>query len=729
MTRPLHRWLGLVLALFLTVVALSGAALSVFPAAERWSAASSASLTAAEMVSAVAAAHPGLEEISQSAGGTVTAWYDEAGKTVSAVVDPATGAALAPVTVSPLLQWLENLHRSLFLNDAGRLAVAAGAAVMLVLSASGLLLLARRSGGWRAALGVQRGTGAARWHSEVARLAVAGLVLSAITGLWMTAATFDLLPAAATPAFPAATSGQTGFALADLPQLTALDAAHLRDIVLPRAGDATDVITLTTTAGTGYIDQGTGETLSWVQAGWIDRATTLAETLHTGRGAAVLGLLLGLSALSVPFLGLSGAMRRRRTVPVARGVAAGRATTVILVGSEGGSTWGFASTLARALTDQGEAVHIAPLSEFAPDRWHEALRCLVLAATYGNGDAPASAQGFLDRLAATDRAPAVPLAILGFGDRSFPAFCAFADRIAREAERIGWPMLMPPATVDRQSAQDFAAWGRDLAAATGLDLALVHEAAPVPTHGLTLTDRRDYGEEIQVRSAILRFAVPRASLWQRLTGRGFPAFQPGDLLGVVPEGSTVPRFYSLASGSRDGFVEICVRHRPGGLCSGQLIDLAPGSAVRAFVRENPAFRQAADHAPVILVGAGTGVGPLAGFIRANRSRRPMHLFFGMRHADHDFLYREELQTWQQDGRLAGLSLAHSRGVLPHYVQQAIRHEAAAVRRLIGAGARVMVCGGREMAAGVRAALDDVLVPMGSSHAQMIREGRYAEDVY
>lgn len=729
MTRPLHRWLGLVLALFLSVVALSGAALSVFPATESWTAASTSGLTAAQMVDAVASAHPGLEEIAQSAGGTVTAWYDEAGKTVSAVVDPATGAALAPVTVSPVQQWLENLHRALFLDDTGRLAVAAGAAVILLMSASGLVLLARRSGGWRAAFAAQRGTGVARWHSEVARLAVAGLILSSVTGLWMTAATFDLLPTAAAPVFPTEVSGQTGFDPAALPQLATLDAADLRDIVLPRAGDATDVITLTTTAGTGYIDQGTGETLSWSDATLLDRATSLIETLHTGRGAALLGLILGLSALPVPFLGLSGALQRRRTSPMPRSIAAGKASTILLVGSEGGSTWGFAGTLAKALTGQGETVHIAPLSDFAPDRWLHAKRCLILTATYGNGDAPASARGFLDKLAALDKAPSMPVAVLGFGDRAFPEFCAYAERVARTAEAKGWPQLLPLATVDRQSAQDFAAWGRDLAAATGLDLQLTHEAAPEPTQDLTLTTRRDYGEAIQVRSAILRFALPRRTLWQRLTGRGFPAFQPGDLLGVLPEGSTVPRFYSLASGSRDGFVEICVRHRPGGLCSSQLIDLAPGATIRAFLRPNPAFRPDTADTPVILVGAGTGIGPLAGFIRANRSRRPLHLVFGMRHAEHDFLYREDLAGWQQDGRLHGLSLAQSRGARPHYVQDALRREAAVLRRLIQAGARVMVCGGRDMAAGVRAAVDEVLAPLGLSQAQMSQEGRYAEDVY
>ena len=37
--------------------------------------------------------------------------------------------------------------------------------------------------------------------------------------------------------------------------------------------------------------------------------------------------------------------------------------------------------------------------------------------------------------------------------------------------------------------------------------------------------------------------------------------------------------------------------------------------------------------PLILIGAGTGIGPLAGFVRGNAGRRPIHVFFGMRKDD------------------------------------------------------------------------------------------------
>ena len=57
----------------------------------------------------------------------------------------------------------------------------------------------------------------------------------------------------------------------------------------------------------------------------------------------------------------------------------------------------------------------------------------------------------------------------------------------------------------------------------------------------------------------------------------------------MPEGSPVPRLYSLASARSDGFVEIVVKKHPGGLCSGQLTELDPGRRVTAFLRRNPGF--------------------------------------------------------------------------------------------------------------------------------------------
>lgn len=64
--------------------------------------------------------------------------------------------------------------------------------------------------------------------------------------------------------------------------------------------------------------------------------------------------------------------------------------------------------------------------------------------------------------------------------------------------------------------------------------------------------------------------------------------------------------------------------------------------------------------------------------RAVTGRRPVHLFFGMRNPDSDFLYGDDLAGWQAEGRLSRLSTAVSRGAQPRHVQDALRAEAAQV---------------------------------------------------
>lgn len=733
MIRSLHRWFGLVAAMLLILLALSGTVLSLFPAADALMAKSAASMSVAELAARVKAAEPSVEQIRRAPSGLITAFYFKGDAPVSAIVDPQTGALSGSGDQSALQRFMTSLHRSLFLDDTGRIIAAAGALSMLLLSVTGLLLLARRAGGILHVFRPMRGgSTATRLHGWVSRLAFPGLALSCITALWMSASTFGYLPdGAESPEFPATVSGNSGLDPAQMPALQSIPVASLQSLSFPVKSDAGDVFTIKTDQGEGYIDQGNGTLLGWQDANWADFANRLVISLHTGRGLASLGLILGISALAVPFLGVTGLLgylqgRHGRSKPSR---AAAKASTIILVGSEGGTTWGFAETLRAALEVAGETAHVGALSGFSPRLYAKAQRIILMASTYGDGEAPASSNGFLARFVKEDVRPGLSLAVLGFGDRSFPRFCGFAQDIARAADDRGWPLILPFDTIDRQSPQDFARWGRTLSAALGLAFELNHVSKPPKTFALTLSSRRDYGATLQANTAILRLQLPQSTLWQRITGRGFPAFEAGDLVGIIPEGSDLPRYYSLASGSRDGFVEICVRKHPGGLCSGQLTTLEPGKTIRAFIRKNSHFRPKANRAPVILIGAGTGIGPLAGFARANDRHQPMYLYFGTRHPSVDALYAEELAGWQTEGRLSGVQTAYSRASNPAYVQDILRADAARLLRLITAGGQVLVCGGRDMASGVAQALSDVLAASNMTIAGLKAEGRYAEDVY
>ncbi|SHF43654.1 sulfite reductase (NADPH) flavoprotein alpha-component [Litoreibacter ascidiaceicola] len=735
MLRALHKFPGLFATLLIVVMTLSGAVLSVLPTLEAVQAPSQldSSLTIATLADRIAITYPGVEQIRRAPSGQITAFYFEAGQPGAVIIDPATGEGVANYEPSAFQRWITNLHRSLFLDDAGRLTAAAGAASLLVLSISGLMLTARRVGGWRRFFSRLRGPLMGRLHVEVARVTVVGLLLSSATALFMTASTFELLPQGSVVAFPSQVSGQTGATPGIMALLRDTPVDTLRELTFPYPNDPTDAFLLKTDSGEGYLDQGTGEVLIWADAGAWQRVNETIYMLHTGQGMAWLGVILGLMALGAPFMAITGVIlwvHARRARPRIKGnFAAIQADTILLVGSEGGSTWGFAATLHDALTQAGHKVHASPMSQFSPHRYSLAERVIVLAATYGEGTAPASAKGFLDRLAALPKAPDMTLAVLGFGDSKFSEFCAYAGDVTRMAEEKGWVQMLPMATIDRQSPQEFARWGRDLGRALGQPLELSHSPAIPRSQALTLISRRDYGAEMQTPAAILRFAIPKVGLWARLAGRALGRFSPGDLLGIVPEGSHVPRFYSLASGREDGFVEICVSRHPGGLCSGQLLDMGIGDNVRGFIRHNPDFRPVRGHKPVILIGAGTGIGPLAGFARTNHSGRPMHLYFGTRHPDSDLFYETEIREWHEEGRLASVATAFSRTSGRAYVQDALRADADHIAKLINEGAQILVCGGRNMAVGVTDALTDILAPAGLTPAALKAERRYVEDTY
>ena len=436
MIRLLHRWPGLAALLLVLLLALSGAALSVFPAADRLTALQAdTSLSVADLASRIQAQYPGVEQIKRAPSGRITAYWFDGDVAKAAVIDPATGTALVSADPNPVQRWLTNFHRSLFLDDAGRIVMALGALAMLVLSISGVLLVARRAGGWRHWFSRLKGPLAGRLHVEIARIAVVGLMLSSATALYMTASTFGLLPDEPAPlAVPAEVSGNTGVKVAAIDMLRRTPVSGLREFSFPAADDPADVFTLKTDTGQGYIDQGSGALVAWQDLSAWERVSETIYMLHTGQGAATLGLILGLMALGVPVMGATGTLiwlAARRGRPRLKGNAPiAKAETVILVGSEGGSTWGFATTLQKALREAGQTVHAAPLASFDAARLTHAHRVIILASTYGDGDEPASARGFLAKLEAMQVPPAARLAVLGFGDSSFPSFCGYAQRIS-----------------------------------------------------------------------------------------------------------------------------------------------------------------------------------------------------------------------------------------------------------------------------------------------------------
>lgn len=153
--------------------------------------------------------------------------------------------------------------------------------------------------------------------------------------------------------------------------------------------------------------------------------------------------------------------------------------------------------------------------------------------------------------------------------------------------------------------------------------------------------------------------------------------------------------------------------------------------------------------PVILIGPGTGIAPMRGFVRERVALKEKNgatigktvLFYGCRNENEDFLYKEE---WPEYARALGeafeFEAAFSRQdpTKKVYVQDKILARSEQINKLLEDGAFIYVCGdASKMARDVQGTLTKILAKerniSSERAAELIRsfktQNRYQEDVW
>lgn len=160
-------------------------------------------------------------------------------------------------------------------------------------------------------------------------------------------------------------------------------------------------------------------------------------------------------------------------------------------------------------------------------------------------------------------------------------------------------------------------------------------------------------------------------------------------------------------------------------------------------------------APIIMVGPGTGIAPFIGFLQHReklQEQNPdgnfgaMWLFFGCRHKDRDYLFREELRRFLKIGVLTHLKVSFSRDAPPDreeapakYVQDNLqRHSQQVARTLLQENGCIYVCGdAKNMAKDVNDALVEIVSKEAAvskleavkTLAALKQERRYLQDIW
>lgn len=224
-----------------------------------------------------------------------------------------------------------------------------------------------------------------------------------------------------------------------------------------------------------------------------------------------------------------------------------------------------------------------------------------------------------------------------------------------------------------------------------------------------------------------------------------------DLLNILS--AQLPRAYSIASSgsanlsAKPDTVRLCVREvsykQNGTIYHGTgshfLANAQQGDNVVVFVRDNPHFHLPKNpNAPIIMIGAGTGIAPYLGFLEASH-KGEMYLFFGERRREHDFLYEDELKQYLEDGKLTVLYTAFSRDQNEKiYVQDCLKQQGKKVWALIQNQAEIYLCGSK---ANLGKAIDTVLCDIAQTYGgldevqakqwlyEMVTSQRYHQDLY
>jgi sulfite reductase (NADPH) flavoprotein alpha-component len=187
-----------------------------------------------------------------------------------------------------------------------------------------------------------------------------------------------------------------------------------------------------------------------------------AMVLHTGESAWLWAVVLGLAGASVLLFWVSGVViwwQARRWCRTSRATAHWHRPTCSFL-------WPAKVAAPGALPKRCTTHWRKLATACTPARWKNlqttaaTRQVFVLAATYGEGQAPAHASHALAHIAklsasagacARDRA--------GFWRPAVPAFCAFAKAVDATLRAKGWPALLPLECIHQQSAQQFARWG------------------------------------------------------------------------------------------------------------------------------------------------------------------------------------------------------------------------------------------------------------------------------
>lgn len=698
MTLSIWRYSHLVLAIsssvFIFLASITGIILAIQPISEQlepYKTEDLGSLSIAETVTVFQDSYPEIIEITVDHNDFVIASvFTNDGKNLEGYFNPRTAEFLGDhMKPSPFFQWITNFHRSLFLKSTGRFLVGLGSFLLFLIAITGSILILKRQKGFIKFFSrIIKDNFNQYWHIVLGRLSLIPIIIITLTGVYLSLEKFDALPKVdhkhhidydsiqTTPKQPIANF--------DIFKNTPL--SELQSLEFPFSSDVEDVFTLQLDSKNMIINQYTGAILSSIKTSWVHTFSKLSLELHTGKGSIIWAIILAIASINILFFIYSGfAMTfKRRASKIKNAHAVSEAETLILVGSENGSTFQFANAFYKQLLLQKQKVHIAHLNHFKLT--HKTKHIIVYTATYGQGEAPSNATKFLKTLQYTASNPNISYAVVGFGSLSYPNYCQFAIDVD-DALKPKFTQALKPFKINDKSIESFQKW-------VGLWSQHMHLDISIPEADLTSKPKHLKSFKVTHKTKVENNCDDTFLLQIEPQHRN--RFTSGDLLAIYPKNDHRERLYSI--GRVDHKVQLSIKLHYKGIGSTTLNDLEIDDNLKARIIRNAGF-----HAPkrktTIMIANGTGIAPFLGMLDQNRAKR-MHLYFGLRTAKSKALYHEAIQQALHSNQLSSIKYALSQEENSCYVQDLILEDETFIANTLKHNGTIMICGSLAMYEGV-----------------------------
>jgi len=617
-------------------------------------------------------------------------------------VHPRTGAFLGePQPQPPIFQFTTNLHRSLFLKGLGRFFVGLVSLLLCLIAATGLLLIIKRQGGIRKLFSkIQKDYFELRYHVVLGRWFLIPIIIVAATGVYLSAEKFHLLPSTKIDHDVVEPETEVDMSVlpTELPLFQEITLDEVRSVTFPFSEFPEDYFELALNDRELYVHQYTGKILSERMYPFAYFMSQWSLTLHTGQGSLWWSLVLLLSSASILFFIYSGVVMWRKRMKSTKGAKAkthkDESSHIILVGSETGSTYGFAEALERGLTKTGKKVFVAEMNKYTT--YKKAEQLIFLTATYGEGEAPTNARRITKLLQHVQQPRPLAFSVVGFGSLTYPNYCQFAVELdAMLGSQEGFMEAVPLYKVNNQSWEAFRDWTKQWGLATGLS---IHLESPktkkkkLKPHTFKVIQRTG----LNVDDTYLLKIKPQRPL----------KFQSGDLWEYVPKNDPMPRSYSVAK--YQGGLLLSIKKHEFGVCSSFLSTVGPHEMLDGSIKKNVDFHFPKNAPGLICIGNGTGIAPFLGIIDENDEKVPLDLYWGGRTQRSLSIYKDYLDQALEAKKLTHLHLALSQeNGTKVYVQQLLERDKTLLAKRLKMGTVFMICGSIRMQNAVLDVLESV----------------------